>query len=33
METIHIFEKLYCVNDLGVIFDSSLTFKDHMAEK
>jgi len=26
-------EKLNSVNDLGVIFDSNLTFKDHMAKK
>jgi len=26
-------EKLNSVNDLGVIFDSNLTYKDHMAKK
>ena len=26
-------EKLNSINDLGVIFDSNLTFKDHMAPK
>jgi len=31
--TIYILEKLNSVNDLGVIFDSNLTLKDHMAQK
>jgi len=33
--TKHILEKLKInsINDLGVIFDSNLTFKDHMAQK
>jgi len=31
--TTYILEKLNSVNDLGVIFDSNLTFKDHMAQK
>jgi len=26
-------EKLSSINDLGVIFDSNLTFRDHMAQK
>jgi len=26
-------EKLNSINDFGVIFDSNLTFKDHMAQK
>ena len=26
-------QKLNSINDLGVIFDSNLTFKDHMAQK
>jgi len=26
-------QKLNPINDLGVIFDSNLTFKDHMAQK
>jgi len=26
-------EKLNSINDLGVIFDSNLTFKDHVAQK
>jgi len=30
---IYILEKLKSINDLGVIFDSNLTFKDHMAQK
>jgi len=33
METQHILEKLNSINDLGVIFDGNLTFKDHMAQK
>ena len=28
-----ILEKLNSINDLGVIFDSNLTFKDHTAQK
>jgi len=28
-----ILEKLNSINDLGIIFDSNLTFKDHMAQK
>ena len=28
-----ILEKLNSINDVGVIFDSNLTFKDHMAQK
>jgi len=31
--TTYILEKLNSINDLGVIFDSNLTFKDHMAQK
>jgi len=31
--TTHILEKLNSINDIGVIFDSNLTFKDHMAQK
>jgi len=31
--TTHILEKLNSINDLGVIFNSNLTFKDHMAQK
>jgi len=31
--TTHILEKLNSINDFGVIFDSNLTFKDHMAQK
>ena len=30
---VYILEKLNSINDLGVIFDSNLTFKDHMAQK
>jgi len=33
METTYILEKLNSINDLGVIFDSKLTFEDHMAQK
>jgi len=31
--TTYILQKLNSINDLGVIFDSNLTFKDHMAQK
>ena len=31
--TTYILEKLNSINDLGIIFDSNLTFKDHMAQK
>jgi len=31
--TTYILEKLNSMNDLGVIFDCNLTFKDHVAQK
>ena len=31
--TTYILEKMNSINDLGVIFNSNLTFRDHMAQK
>ena len=33
MKIIHILDKLDSANDLGVIFDSNLSFRDHISHK